>query len=124
MNERFTDRARKVMQLANQEAQRFNHEYVGTEHVLLGLIEEGGGVAANVLQNLGIDLAKVRREVEKIIQPGPWPVGTENLPRTPRAKKVMEYALEEAHGFQHNYIGTEHLLLGLIREVETVAACL
>lgn len=124
MYERFTDRARKVMQLANQEAQRFNHEYIGTEHILLGLVKEGSGVAANVLKNLDIDLRKIRLEVEKIVQTGP---GTEmvtmgKLPQTPRAKKVIEYSIEEARNLNHNYVGTEHLLLGLLREQEGVAA--
>src|SRR6202046_4937016 len=100
MYERFTDRARKVMQLANQEAQRFNHEYVGTEHVLLGLIKEGSGVAATVLRNMDVDLRKIRNEIEKVI----------------------EYAIEEARNLNHNYVGTEHLLLGLLREQEGVAA--
>jgi ATP-dependent Clp protease ATP-binding subunit ClpC len=124
MYERFTDRARKVMQLANQEAQRFNHEYIGTEHMLLGIIKEGSGVAANVLKNLDIDLRKVRLEVEKIVQTGPG--GDQGvlgkLPHTPRAKKVIEYSVEEARGLNHNYVGTEHLLLGLLREQEGVAA--
>jgi len=122
MYERFTDRARKVMQLANQEAQRFNHEYVGTEHVLLGLVKEGSGVAANVLKNLDVDLRKIRVEVEKIVQSGPDMVTMEKLPQTPRAKKVIEYAIEEARNLNHNYVGTEHLLLGLLREQEGVAA--
>src|SRR5580693_8961648 len=122
MFERFTDRARKVMQLANQEAQRFNHEYVGTEHVLLGLIKEGSGVAANVLKNLDVDLRKIRNEVEKIVQAGPDMVTMGKLPQTPRAKKVIEYAIEEARNLNHNYVGTEHLLLGLLREQEGVAA--
>ena len=122
MYERFTDRARKVMQLANQEAQRFNHEYVGTEHVLLGLIKEGSGVAANVLRNLDVDLRKIRNEVEKIVQAGPEMVTMGKLPQTPRAKKVIEYAIEEARNLNHNYVGTEHLLLGLLREQEGVAA--
>src|SRR3990170_328494 len=121
MYERFTDRARKVMQLANQEAQRFNHEYIGTEHVLLGLIKEGSGVAANVLRNLDIDLRKIRLEVEKLVQSGPDTVITGKLPYTPLAKKVIEYSVEEARALGHNYVGTEHLLLGLIRESEGVA---
>ncbi|MCL2710578.1 MAG: ATP-dependent Clp protease ATP-binding subunit [Planctomycetaceae bacterium] len=120
--ERFTDRARKVMQLANQEAQRFNHEYVGTEHLLLGLIKEGSGVAANVLKNLDIDLRKIRHEVEKLVRSGPDTVTMGRLPQTPRSKKVMEYAMEEARNLNHNYVGTEHLLLGLLREREGVAA--
>src|SRR5712692_3248678 len=96
MYERFTDRARKVMQLANQEAQRFNHEYIGTEHILLGLVKEGAGIAANVLKNLGIGLRKIRLEVEKIVQSGPDTVVFGRLPMTPRAKKVIEYSVEEA----------------------------
>jgi ATP-dependent Clp protease ATP-binding subunit ClpC len=122
MYERFTDRARKVMQLANQEAQRFNHEYIGTEHILLGLVKEGSGVAANVLKNLDIDLRKIRLEVEKIVQAGPDMVTMGRLPQTPRAKKVIEYSIEEARNLGHNYVGTEHLLLGLLREQEGVAA--
>ena len=122
MFERFTDRARKVMALANQEAQRFNHEYVGTEHVLLGLVKEGQGVAANVLHSLGIDLKKIRLEVEKIVKSGPDMVTMGKLPQTPRAKKVIEFAIEEARNLGHNYVGTEHLLLGLLREHDGVAA--
>src|ERR1700678_3946651 len=122
MYERFTDRARKVLQLANQEAQRFNHEYIGTEHILLGLVKEGTGVAANVLKNLDTDLRKIRLEVEKIVQAGPDMVTMGKLPQTPRAKKVIEYSIEEARNLNHNYVGTEHLLLGLIREQEGVAA--
>ena len=124
MFERFTDRARKVMQLANQEAQRFNHEYIGTEHILLGLVKEGSGVAANVLKNLDIDLRKIRLEVEKMVQSGPGSemVTMGKLPQTPRAKKVIEYSIEEARTLNHNYVGTEHLLLGLLREQEGVAA--
>jgi ATP-dependent Clp protease ATP-binding subunit ClpC len=122
MYERFTDRARKVMQLANQEAQRFNHEYIGTEHILLGLIKEGSGVAANVLKNLDVDLRKIRLEVEKLVQSGPDMVTMGKLPQTPRAKKVIEYSMEEARNLNHNYVGTEHILLGLLREQEGVAA--
>jgi hypothetical protein len=121
MYERFTDRARKVMQLANQEAQRLNHEYIGTEHILLGLVKEGSGVAANVLKNLDIDLRKIRLEIEKVVQPGPDMVTRGKLPQTPRAKKVIEYSIEEARNLNHNYVGTEHLLLGLLREQEGVA---
>src|SRR6266513_1418819 len=124
MYERFTDRARKVMQLANQEAQRFNHEYIGTAHILLGLVKEGSGVAANVHKNLDIDLRKIRLEVEKIVQHGPGgeQVVMGRLPHTPRAKKVIDYSVEEARNLNHNYVGTEHLLLGLLREQEGVAA--
>jgi len=122
MFERFTDRARKVMALANQEAQRFNHEYIGTEHILLGLVKEGSGVGANVLKNLDVDIKKLRLEVEKLVKSGPDMVTMGKLPHTPRAKKVIEFAIEEARSLNHNYIGTEHLLLGLLRETEGVAA--
>ncbi len=122
MFERFTDRARKVMALANQEAQRFNHEYIGTEHILLGLVKEGSGVGANVLKNLSVDLRKVRLEVEKLVKSGPEMVTMGKLPQTPRAKKVIEFAIEEARNLNHNYVGTEHLLLGLLREHDGVAA--
>ncbi len=122
MFERFTDRARKVMALANQEAQRFNHEYIGTEHILLGLVKEGSGVGANVLKALSVDLRKVRLEVEKLVKQGPEMVTMGKLPQTPRAKKVIEYAIEEARNLNHNYVGTEHLLLGLLREHDGVAA--
>jgi hypothetical protein len=121
MYERFTDRARKVIQLANQEAQRFGHDYIGTEHILLGLVKEGSGVAAHVLKNLDIDLRKIRLEVEKII-PRLGIVTIGKLPQTPRAKKVIEYSIEEARNFDHNFVGTEHLLLGLIREEEGLGA--
>jgi ATP-dependent Clp protease ATP-binding subunit ClpA len=121
MYERFTDRARKVMQFANQEAQRFCHEYVGTEHILLGLIKEGSGVGANVIKNFGVDLRKVRLEVEKLVQSGPDMVTMGKLPQTPRAKKVIEYSMEEARQLNHNYVGTEHILLGLLREEEGIA---
>jgi ATP-dependent Clp protease ATP-binding subunit ClpC len=122
MFERLTDRARKVMALANQEAQRFNHEYIGTEHILLGLVKEGSGVGANVLKNLNVDLRRVRLEVEKLVKSGPEMVTMGKLPQTPRAKKVIEYAIEEARNLNHNYVGTEHLLLGLLREHDGVAA--
>jgi len=122
MFERFTDRARKVMALANQEAQRFNHEYIGTEHVLLGLVKEGSGVGATVLKNLDVDIKKLRLAVEKVVKSGPDMVTMGKLPQTPRAKKVIEYAIEEARALNHNYVGTEHLLLGLLRETEGVAA--
>ncbi len=122
MYERFTDRARKVMQLANQEAQRFNHEYIGTEHILLGLVKEGSGVAANVLKNLDVDLRKIRLEVEKLVQSGPEMVTMGKLPQTPRTKKVIEYSMEEARNLNHNYVGTEHVLLGLLREQDGVVA--
>ena len=122
MFDRFTDRARKVMALAREEARRFNHEYIGTEHILLGLVKEGSGVAANVLQNLDVELQKVRLEVENIVQTGSDLISVGQLPFTPRVKKALEFSMEEARALGHNYIGTEHLLLGLIREQEGVAA--
>src|SRR5262245_22762067 len=122
MFDRFTDRAKKVMALARAEAQRFNHEYIGTEHMLLGLIQEGSGVAANVIKQMNIDLEKIRHEVEKIVKTGPPTVTMGQLPFTPRAKKVLELSMEEASALGHNYIGTEHLLLGLIKENEGIAA--
>ena len=97
-------------------------EYIGTEHILLGLIKEGSGVAANVLKNLDVDLRKIRLEVEKLVQSGPDMVTMGKLPQTPRAKKVIEYSMEEARNLNHNYVGTEHILLGLLREQEGVAA--
>src|SRR5256885_5081514 len=119
--ERFTDRARRVVVLAQEEARLLNHNYIGTEHILLGLIHEGEGVAAKALESLGISLEAVRNQVEEIIgQGGSSPSG--HIPFTPRAKKVLELSLREALQLGHNYIGTEHILLGLIREGEGVAA--
>jgi ATP-dependent Clp protease ATP-binding subunit ClpC len=121
MFERFTDRARRVVVLAQEEARLLNHSYIGTEHILLGLIHEGEGVAAKALESLGISLEAVRNQVEEIIgQGGSSPSG--HIPFTPRAKKVLELSLREALQLGHNYIGTEHILLGLIREGEGVAA--
>jgi ATP-dependent Clp protease ATP-binding subunit ClpC len=122
MFERFTDRARKVMALANQEAQRFNHDVIGTEHILLGLVKEGSGVGATVLKNFDVDIKKLRLEVEKHVRSGPDMVTMGKLPQSPRAKKVIEYAIEEARALNHNYVGTEHILLGLLRETEGIAA--
>ena len=122
MFDRFTERARKVMHLARQEALRLNHEYIGTEHILLGIAKEGTGVAASVLEKLDVDLKKIRMEVEKLVQGGSNMVTMGQLPFTPRAKKVLELSLDEARSLGHNYIGTEHLLLGLLREQEGVAA--
>ena len=122
MFSRFTERSRKVMALANQEAQRFNHEFIGTEHILLALAKDGGGVAIDVLKNLGADLGHMYYEVEKLCKKGPDAVAPGQLPQTPRAKKVLEYALQEAHTIKHNYVGTEHLLLGLLREQDGIAA--
>ena len=121
MFERFTNRARRVVVLAQEEARMLNHNYVGTEHILLGLIHEGQGTAAKALESLGIGLDMVRREVEEVIGEGQEaPSG--HIPFTPRAKKVLELSLREALELNHNYIGTEHILLGLIREGEGVAA--
>ncbi|WP_241002715.1 Clp protease N-terminal domain-containing protein, partial [Streptomyces sp. CB01881] len=121
MFERFTDRARRVVVLAQEEARMLNHNYIGTEHILLGLIHEGEGVAAKALESLGISLEAVRQQVEEIIGQGQQaPSG--HIPFTPRAKKVLELSLREALQLGHNYIGTEHILLGLIREGEGVAA--
>src|SRR3979490_2585770 len=121
MFERFTDRARRVVVLAQEEARMLNHNYIGTEHILLGLIPEGGGVAAKSLESLGISLEGVRSQVEEIIGQGQQaPSG--HIPFTPRAKKVLELSLREALQLGHNYIGTEHILLGLIRGGEGVAA--
>jgi len=122
MFNRFTERARKVILLAKEEAKRFNHDYIGTEHVLLGLVREGEGVAAAVLASFGLSSDKIRIEVEKLVQPGPSTVVSGDLPFTPKAKKVIELAMDEARMLGHNYIGTEHLLLGLIREGEGVAS--
>ena len=121
MFERFTDRARRVVVLAQEEARMLNHNYIGTEHILLGLIHEGEGVAAKALESLGISLDAVRHEVEEIIGRGKHaPSG--HIPFTPRAKKVLELSLREALQLGHDYIGTEHILLGLIREGDGVAA--
>ena len=121
MFERFTDRARRVVVLAQEEARMLNHNYIGTEHILLGLIHEGEGVAARALESLGISLDAVRQQVQEIIGQGEEaPSG--HIPFTPRAKKVLELSLREALQLGHNYIGTEHILLGLIREGDGVAA--
>jgi len=119
--ERFTDRARRVVVLAQQEARYLNHNYIGTEHILLGLVHEQQGVAARALSELGIALDAVRAEVKKIVGQGQSPP-TGHIPFTPRAKKVLELSLRESMALGHNYIGTEHILLGLLREGEGVAA--
>ncbi len=119
--DKFTERARKVLSLAQEEAQRFQHNYIGTEHLLLGLVREEEGVAARVLQKLGVELNKVREAVEFIIGRGDRIVLGE-IGLTPRAKKVIELAIDEARRMNHHYIGTEHLLLGLVREGEGIAA--
>ena len=119
---RFTERARKVVLLAKEEAKKFNHDYIGTEHILLGLIKEGEGVAAAVLISLGMDTENIRMETEKLVQPGSDKAPMRDIPFTPRAKKVIELAMDEARSLGHNYIGTEHLLLGLIHEGDGVAS--
>src|SRR5262249_27216350 len=121
MFERFTDRARRVVVLAQEQARMLNHNYIGTEHLLLGLIYEGEGVAARVLTSMNISLAVVRNQVEEVVGPGAQ-LEVRHIPVTARAKKVLELSLREALQLGHNYIGTEHILLGLIREGEGVAA--
>jgi ATP-dependent Clp protease ATP-binding subunit ClpC len=121
MFERFTDRARRVVVLAQQEARHLNHNYLGTEHILLGLVHEGEGVAAKALESLEISAEVVRQQVEEIIGRG-TKASEPRIPFTPQAKKVLELSLREAKGLGHDYIGTEHILLGVIREAEGVAA--
>lgn len=121
MFERFTDRARKVMALANQESQMLKHEYVAPEHLLLGLVKEGGGVGATALKNLGINLQAVRAKVEELVPPGPNPVTYSKLPQTPNAKKVIEETINAARDLNHNYVGTEHILMGILRTEANIA---
>src|SRR5437667_12703051 len=118
----FTPRAQQVLALARKEADRFNHNFVGTEHLLLGLIKLGQGVAVNVLQKMGLDLETVRMEVEKQVGTGPDQKVIGNIPYTPRVKKVLALAAKEAKALNHTYVGTEHILLGLLREGDGVAA--
>jgi ATP-dependent Clp protease ATP-binding subunit ClpC len=118
----FTPRGQQVLALARQEAERFNHNYVGTEHLLLGLIKLGQGVAVNVLQRMGLDLEQVRTEVERHVGPHPETKMVGNMPYTPRVKKVLVLAGKEAKALNHSYVGTEHILLGLLREGEGIAA--
>jgi ATP-dependent Clp protease ATP-binding subunit ClpC len=122
MYERFTDNARRVMQLANSEAQRFNYEYIATEHVLLALIKLGDGVAANVLRKLDVDVQRVRLELENSMKSSPDNVYMGKLPQTPGTKNVIEYAMEEARNLNHRCFGTQHILLGLLREQKGVPA--
>ena len=122
MFDKFTDRARKIIALAQKEAERFRHDYIGTEHLLLGLVKEGSGVAVTALNNLSVDVEKVRREVEKLVVIADKPAPSGPLPFTPQAKRVLELASEEARGLGHPYIGTEHILLGLLSEQDSVAA--
>ncbi|GBL30241.1 ATP-dependent Clp protease ATP-binding subunit ClpC1 [Opitutia bacterium] len=122
-NNNFTPRARKVVELARAEARRFHHNYVGTEHILLGLIKLGEGVAVNVLGRMGLDLKNVRAAVEKSVGPGPEEAKQpDTIPLTPRVQKVMAHAVTEARSLGHAYVGTEHILLGLLKEGEGVAA--
>ena len=122
MMNNFTPRAQQVLALASKEAERFNHNYVGTEHLLLGLIKLGEGVAVNVLQKMGLDLEIVRKEVEKHVGPRPDTKMIGNIPYTPRVKKVLALAGKEAQALHHSYVGTEHILLGLLREGDGIAA--
>src|ERR1700728_2221200 len=122
MFDKFTNRAKQVIKLAKKEAQRLNHNYLGTEHVLLGLLKLGQGVAVNVLRNLNIDFETVRGEVEKLVGYGPEIQVYGDPALTGKVKKVFEYANEEAANLNHNYVGTEHLLLGLLRQTDGVAA--
>ena len=122
MNYNFTDRVRKVLAMAREEAIRLQHDYVGTEHILLGLIREGEGVAAAVLENLSVDLEQIHERVEESVRKGKATIALGELPYTSRAKKVLEFAMAEARDFNHSYVGTEHLLLGLLREEKGIAA--
>ena len=122
MHDKFTERVRKVMYLAREEAARLQHDYIGTEHLLLGLIREGEGIAANVLSNLGLDLDVIRQAVESMVASPGGTLTIGEIPFTPKAKRVLELSIDEARQLGHNYIGTEHILLGLIREGEGVAA--
>ncbi len=122
MNYNFTDRVRKVLAMAREEAIRLQHDYVGTEHILLGLIREGEGVAAAVLMKLTVDLDAIHEEVEESVRKGKATIALGELPYTSRAKKVLEYAMAEAREMSHSYVGTEHLLLGLLREEKGIAA--
>ena len=122
MNYNFTDRVRKVLAMAREEAIRLQHDYVGTEHILLGLIREGEGVAAAVLTNLNVDLDQIHDQVEESVKKGKATIALGELPYTSRAKKVLEFAMAEARELNHSYVGTEHLLLGLLREEKGIAA--
>ena len=122
MNYNFTDRVRKVLAMAREEAIRLQHDYVGTEHMLLGLIREGEGVGAAVLTNLNVDLDQIHEQVEESVKKGKATIALGELPYTSRAKKVLEFAMVEARELSHSYVGTEHLLLGLLREEKGIAA--
>jgi len=122
MFERFTEHAREVMSLANQEAQQFGHEFIGTEHILWGLAKEVHGVAAAVLKHFNVDLKPLRKEVETLLEGRPHVEATEKLAQTEHTKNVIRYAVEEARSLHHNYVGTEHLLLGLMRDGKAISA--
>jgi len=122
MFERFTEHSRNVMALASQEAQRFGNPYIGTEHILWGLAKEVQGVAAAVLEHFGVDLKPLRKEVDALLEGRPHVESVEKLPSSDHAKEAVRYAVEEARALHHNYVGTEHILLGLMRNSETVAA--
>ncbi len=122
MYERFTVRARQVMELSRLEAVRCRHPYIGTEHLLLGLVREGTGIATHILQSHAVNLEVARAEIEIIVQSGTSRVSLRHLQQTPRARKAIDFSIEEAHDLQHGYVGTEHLLLGLLRENEGIAA--
>ncbi len=122
MFERFTEHAREVMSLANQEAQQFGHEFIGTEHILWGLAKEVQGVAAAVLKHFNVDLKPLRKEVETLLEGRPHVEATEKLAQTEHTKDVIRYAVEEARSLHHNYVGTEHLLLGLMRDGKAISA--
>ncbi len=122
MFEHFTEHARHVMSLANQEAQRFGHEYIGAEHILWALAKEIHGVAAAVLEHFGVDLKPLRKEVETLLDARPHAEAVEKLPSSTEAKEVVAYALEEARSLDHSYIGTEHILLGLMRDCDTASS--
>ena len=116
MFERFSDRARKIFAIAHQEARRYNHEYIGTEHIAIGMIREGGGIALMALRNLGVEPAKIETEIRNQLKFGPDMITMGKLPQTPRLKKVVEYAVEAAKEMGHQYVGTEHILIGLLGE--------
>jgi ATP-dependent Clp protease ATP-binding subunit ClpC len=124
MFERFTDRARKVMAIANEQVKLFSHQYIGTEHIFLGLIKEDGSTGAEVLKNLGVDIDNILPEVEQLFKSngGKDPVAEGNIPQTQNALNVIEYAIDEARNLNHDYIGTEHILLGLLRVTEGIAS--
>ena len=121
MFKKFTERARRVIILAREEAERYQHEYLGTEHILLGVIKDGGGIAVLVLQRLGVDIRQLKPEIERNLPLSSNTLVIGDIPFTSRAKKVLEYAVEEARAMGHSYIGTEHLLIGLIKEKDGVA---